>query len=74
MEHQVIATIIFFICVLAIEFGLFYSPLYLIGYKVCGLDKTIGDGRLALILVILTIALSILFFKQVSGFLYYIIF
>lgn len=73
-QYEVFTTILFIIFVLCIEFFIFYSPLYVIGYKVFHFDKRIGDNLLAIILVIITIALSLISYSQIAGFLYYLFF
>lgn len=57
--------IIFFITlVISIEFFIFYSPLYIIGYKFLKLDNKVGDQNLAIILSLIALFFSIIFFKQ----------
>jgi len=66
--------LIFTLCVLGIEFFIFYNPLYYIGYKILSIDKKIGEVTSAILLTILTLILSILFFNQIGGLIYSIFF
>lgn len=60
-------TLIFIISIVAIEFGLFYSPLYFIGYSWLKLDKKYGDTPLSILLVLVSALLCYLFFSLISN-------
>lgn len=65
---------LFYIFVIAIEIFLFYSPLYLLTYKVFSVDRKIGDVKLSVLLLTVSITLSIFFFNQIGGILYFFFF
>gem|GEM_PF-6457646 len=69
-----LSTWLFYLFVIGIEFFIFYSPLYYIGYKVFSIDKRIGDYNLAVLLVIFTIGFCTIFFNKITYLLYYIFF
>ena len=65
--------LIFCICLLLVEMLAFYSPLYYLSYCVLHIDRKIGDNRLATILSVLSVILSILFFPWAAELFYWLI-
>ena len=59
MENMLI---LFCLCVFLVELMVFYTPLYVISYKIFRFDKQINDSKLVLILILGTIICAIVCF------------
>lgn len=62
--------LIFVVCIIGVEMLAIYSPLYYVCYVVYKFDRKVGDGRLTVILLTLSLILSIILFPYAAG-LYY---
>ncbi len=71
MDYKIL---IFALSVFAIEFILFYAPMYFITYEGLKLDEEIGDSKLTLILFVLSMVLSVFYFPSFSNLIINILF
>lgn len=54
--------LLFCLFIFLIELPVIYTPLYLLSYKVWGIDKKINDNNLVILLLLITLIAAILLF------------